>query len=106
MRGTVIPLAVLVLVLPGCGANTRAVPAADHTDTLANIDPAAVTTKIIGATPKQKAVLRKILAGLGDTVITEIRVGPTGKGWTPFRPNSVLIRLKTAKTDEKERAGW
>jgi hypothetical protein len=107
MRGTVIPLAVLVLVLPGCSATTRAVPAVgDQTDTLANIDPAAVTTKIVGATPKQEAVLREILAGLGKTVIKEIRVAPPRKPWTPFKPDSVVVRLETAKSGAKERAGW
>jgi hypothetical protein len=107
MRGTVISLAVLALVLPGCGATRDAAPAVgDQTDTLANIDPSAVTTKIVGATPKQESVLREILAGLGETVIEEVRVAPAGKGWTPFKANSVVVRFKTAKTDENERAGW
>ncbi|HMJ00280.1 MAG TPA: hypothetical protein VK488_10645 [Gaiellaceae bacterium] len=107
MRGTVIPLALLVLVLAGCGAARQSVPAAaDPTDSVANIDPSAVRTKIVGATPKQESVLREILGGLGETVIEEIRVAPPGKPWTPFKPHSVLVRLKTAKTDEKERAGW
>jgi hypothetical protein len=68
--------------------------------------PSDVRTRIVGATPKQETVLREILAGLGDTVIDEIRVMPPGDGWTPFKPHSVVIRLKTGKTDEKERGGW
>jgi hypothetical protein len=68
--------------------------------------PSDITTRIVGATPKQESVLREILAGLGETVIEEIRVAPAGKDWTPFKPNSVVVRLETAKTDEKERAGW
>jgi hypothetical protein len=106
MRGTVIPLALSVLLLSGCGTGKQAVPAVDHTDTLANIDPSAVRTKIVGATPRQESVLREILAGLGETVIEVIRVAPPEKPWTPFKPDSVIIRLETRKTDEKERAGW
>jgi len=68
--------------------------------------PLDVATRIVGAAPKQETVLREILTGLGDTVIEEIRVAPPGNGWTPFKPHSVVVRLETAKTDEKERAGW
>jgi hypothetical protein len=68
--------------------------------------PTDVETRIVGATPKQETVLREILTGLGDTVIEEIRVAPPGKGWTPFKPHSVVVRLETAKTDERERGRW
>jgi hypothetical protein len=106
MRIAVIPLALFLLVPAGCGAARQSAPATEGSATVATIDPSEVTTKIVGATPKQETVLHEILIGLGDTVIEEIRVAPAGNGWTPFKPHSVVIRLKTANTDEKERAGW
>lgn len=65
-----------------------------------------VTTRIVGAAPKQETILREILSGLGESVIEEIRVGPAGRDWTPYRQNSVVIHLRTAKSTEKGRAEW
>lgn len=91
MRGTVIPLALVVLVLSGCGAARQAAPAVDQTDAVASIDPSAVTTKIVGATPKQETVLREILAGLGrDTRIRSVHVKPAGTDWNSG-PDTVAV---------------
>jgi len=107
MRGRLIPLALLALVLPGCGGETQSSGGGEGSPTaVATVDPAHVTTKIVGATPRQEAVLREILGGLGETVIEEIHVTPAGDGWTSFGPHSVVVHLKTAKTDERDRAGW
>ena len=107
MRGRVIPLALLALVLPGCGAETQSSHGGEGSPTaVTTVDPADVTTKIVGTTPKQEAVLGEILGALGETVIEEIRVAPPGDGWTPFKAHSVVIHLKTAKTEESARAGW
>ena len=107
MRGKVIPLALILLVLPGCGAARQSSRGGEGSPTaVTTVDPADVATRIVGTTPKQDAVLREILGGLGETVIEEIRVTPPGDGWTPFKPHSVVVHLKTAKTDESERAAW
>jgi hypothetical protein len=91
---------------PPCPADSAAQAQTKTDAKVESIAPADVTTKIVGATPRQESVLREILAGLGETVIKEIQIAPPGNDWTPFKPHSVVIRLKTAKTDEKERAGW
>jgi hypothetical protein len=107
MRGRLIPLALLALVLPGCAVETQSSRGGEGSATaVTTVARAEVTTKIVGTTPRQEAVLREILGGLGETVIEEIRVTQAGDGWTSFRPHSVVVHLKTAKTDERDRAGW
>src|SRR4051812_32137309 len=65
MRGRVIPVALLALVLPGCRAETQSSRGGEGSPTaVAAVDPAHVTTKIVGATPRQEAVLREILGSL------------------------------------------
>jgi hypothetical protein len=91
---------------PPCPADSAAQAQTKIHTKVESVASADVTTKIVGATPKQESILREILGGLGETVIEEIRVAPAGKPWTPFKPHSVVVRIKTAKTDEKERAGW
>jgi hypothetical protein len=68
--------------------------------------PSDVTTRIVGATPKQESILREILAGLGETVIEEARVSPAGKDWTPVHPNSVVLHIDFTKADENARGYW
>jgi len=107
MRGRVVPLALIVLVLPGCGAARQSSPAGEGPPTAATtVARADVATSIVGTTPKQEAILREILGGLGETVIEEIRVTPPGDGWTPFKPHSVVVHLATAKTAERDRGAW
>ena len=107
MRATGIPLALLVLVLAGCGAARKAAPGADDPATaVRTVDPSDVMTKIVGGTPAQQKVLREILAGLGETVIETVRVTPTGKDWTPSQPHSVVVRIDFTKADENGRGSW
>jgi hypothetical protein len=67
----------VALLLIGCG------PAAESPsrDNSASVSPEDVTTKIVGATPKQETVLREILAGLGaETRIGSVVIRPDGDG--------------------------
>ena len=68
--------------------------------------PSDVTTRIVGATPKQESVLREILAGLEETVIEQVRVSPAGKDWTPIHPNSVVLHIDFIKAEQNARGFW
>lgn len=67
----------------GCGTVSSQRPAplasSDQPAPLVSIQPAQVTTKIGGATPKQRSVLLKILAGLGPTPVRAVHVAPKSK---------------------------
>jgi hypothetical protein len=68
--------------------------------------PPVVSTKIVGATPKQEALLREILAGLAPTLIDEVRIAPARPPWTPYKPDSVIVSVRYADSPEKERGEW
>jgi len=68
--------------------------------------PSQTETKIIGATPKQEAILREIIEGLAPTIVEEVRVGPAGHPWTPYKPNSVVVAVKYAAPAERGRGEW
>jgi hypothetical protein len=103
MRRTAIALAPIAIVVAACGTTTSSAPPADDARPTATAS-APVTTKIKGATPKQETILREILAGLGPTVLDEIRVAPAGKDWSPLRPNSVVLQIEYR--DAKEGRGY
>ena len=65
-----------------------------------------VTTRIVGATPKQETILRAILAGLGQTVLEKVRISPADADWTPSEPNSVVAHIDFAKPDRNGRGFW
>jgi hypothetical protein len=69
-------------------------------------DPPPVAARIVGATPKQEALLREILAGLAPTLIDEVRVAPAGHPWTPYKPNSVIVSVRYADSPLKELGRW
>jgi len=62
-------------------------------------------TRITGATPKQEAVLREILAGLAPTAITTVRVVPAGE-WAPDDPSAVALRVDYSDGADANRAEW
>ncbi len=79
MLRKVIALLPVTLLVAACGAARDSAPADAQPQKL-SISPADVTTKIVGATPKQETILREILAGLGrDTRIRSVHVMPAGK---------------------------
>ena len=76
MRQALGALAVALLLI-GCGPATES----PSRDTAASVSPEEVTTKIVGATPKQELVLREILAGLGgETGIRSVVIRPDVDG--------------------------
>jgi hypothetical protein len=76
MRPALGALAVALLLI-GCGPARESPSRASS----ASISPEEVTTKIVGATPEQETVLRKILAGLGaETRIRSVVIRPDGDG--------------------------
>lgn len=91
---------------PPCPADSAA-QAQKKTDAkVKSIAPADVTTKIVGATPKQGSILREILAGLGENVIEQVRVSPAGRDWTPIHPNSIVLHIDFTKADQNARGFW
>jgi hypothetical protein len=85
MRGTVIAVASLVLLV-GCGPARQSGAPASEAPVIASIDPNDVTTKIVGATPKQETILREVLAGLGPSLLEEVEIRPA-----PRKPQAVSL---------------
>jgi hypothetical protein len=81
-------------------------PTSEHSQTEADEPPPAVSARIVGATPKQEALVRDILAGMEPTLIDEVRIAPAHSPWTPYKPNSVIVSVHYADSPEKERGGW
>lgn len=73
---------------------------ADETDFhVETVAPSNVTTKIVGGTPKQKAVLREILSGLGPTRLESVEVAADiEKAWGA-PSNAVGFDVTTPKPD-------
>src|SRR4249919_2795956 len=93
MRGTVIPLAMVVLALSGCGAARQAASGAEDQAAVASVDPSAVTTKIVGGTAMQQKVLREVLAGIGANAFEEVRIQRPAAAWGPSSADSVALVL-------------
>lgn len=75
---------------PGC-ASKREAPAP-----LVSIPPAQIATRISGATPKQRAVLLKILAGIGPTSLETVEVIKAAKAYRA-PPDAVEVKIETAR---------
>jgi hypothetical protein len=71
---------VAALLLGGCDARSHR--AGDTPTPLVVVPPAPLTTKIVGATPKQRKALVEILSGLGPTRVARIEVAPAAPRWT------------------------
>lgn len=67
--------------------------------------PSDVTTKIVGATPKQREILFDALAGIGDTKIDVIEVTPAEKGWVD-NPDAVGLGFSAGKGELDMRSEW
>jgi len=81
-------------------------PAPEREQPEAKDPPPALSTDIVGATPKQEALLREILVGLAPTLIDEVRIAPARPPWTPYKPDSVIVSVHYADSPEKERGDW
>jgi hypothetical protein len=89
-------LAVAALVCAGCGSVIEPDRPADAP--LVSIQPSEVTTKIVGASPKQESVLLEILAGLGPTHLETVEITEPGQVWRAA-PDSVALILSATKKD-------
>jgi hypothetical protein len=64
------------------------------------VPPAKVTTAIVGATPKQRAIIEQTLAGLGPTQIDSVHVHQkVDQRWAFAAPESVGIDVKFGMVD-------
>jgi hypothetical protein len=97
LPGIVVAVAFL---LAGCGASSYR---AGDTP-LEVVPPSPVTTKIVGATPKQREVLLEILRGLGPTRVASIEISGADPPWTGA-PEGVL-ELDIAVPDFDRVADW
>lgn len=84
-----------VVLAAGCGAD----PDVDRVDApVISIPSAQVTTKIVGASPKQRRVLREIMAGFGPTTVEAVElVEPEDDMRAP--PNGVALNVKAPRND-------
>jgi hypothetical protein len=102
----------VVLLLPACDSGDKSAPLSKLAQppapppTVARTNVSHVTTRIVGATSRQKAVLRGILGGLGKTPIAEIQLVPARGMWEPYHPHSVVVRLKTVRSKKLGLARW
>lgn len=67
MRPSAIVLVPLAVLAAGCGTGPARDASSDDGPRIEVVAPTKPTTRIIGGTPKQRAVLRQILSGLGPT---------------------------------------
>lgn len=88
-------LLLAVVLATGCGADSEN----DFETPVVSIPTAQVTTKIVGATPKQETILREILAGLGASPLESVEVvHDVGKAWGAPR-NAVGLDVQPRKAD-------
>jgi hypothetical protein len=65
------------------------------------VEPAKVTARIIGGTPKQQMIIEETLAGLGQTSIESVQVyDKVDQAWAGATPDSVGIDIRSSKPDE------
>ena len=89
-------LVLVVVLVVGCGADSEPDSVATP---LASISTAKVTTKIIGASPKQETILREILAGLGPSPVESVEVvHDIEEGWRA-PPNAVGLDVRHPKAN-------
>jgi hypothetical protein len=74
--------------------------------TVVYVSPSDLTTKIVGATPKQEEILREALSGVGDERIDTITVEEPEPGWGSA-PDDVGLRISPRPEAARDmRAGW
>jgi hypothetical protein len=88
-------LLLAVVFATGCGAESDA----DRVEArVISIRPAQVTTKIVGASPEQRRVLRQIMAGFGPTRVEAVElVEPEDDMRAP--PNGVALNVRAPRND-------
>jgi hypothetical protein len=74
MRPSAIVLVPLAVLAAGCGSGLAQDASSDDGPRIDVVAPTKPTTRIIGGTPKQRAVLRKILSGLGSNRIKSVEL--------------------------------
>jgi hypothetical protein len=89
-------LAVAALFCAGCGSVSDNERPADAP--VVSIQPAEVTTEIVGASPEQERVLLEILAGLGPTDLERVEIGKPEHGWSKA-PGAVALVISARKKD-------
>src|SRR5215203_2856632 len=102
-------VALFVALLPivaACGAGTEPGGTARSSSMIvASMKPSEVTTKIVGATPKQREILVDAVAGIGETNIDVIEVAPAEKGWTDD-PNAIGLGFSTDEGEQDMYSLW
>jgi hypothetical protein len=91
-------------LLAACGAARES--SASGEPTVVYVSPSDVTTKIVGATPKQEEILRESLSGVGDERIETITVEEPEPGWGSW-PDDVALRISPRPVAARGmRADW
>lgn len=94
----IVTLIVLALAASGCGQATGSTsvssppPAAQRPSYTV---PAAKDVTVSGGTMAQRALIRRILAGMGPNAITSVVIAPTEQSWHPVKPGDVTVRVTT-----------
>jgi hypothetical protein len=95
---------VVTPLLAACGA-ARDSPATGE-PTVVHVSPSNLTTKIVGATPRQEQILRTSLSGVGDELIETIAVEKPESGWGSS-PGDVALRVSPRREADRDmRASW
>lgn len=93
-------LIVVAALAAGCGAGTEHAGSGKPIDV---VRPAPLTTRIIDATPKQRAVLVEILRGLGPTKVEAVEVAERGEAM-PGPADGVVLNIEIPLDDRV--ANW
>jgi hypothetical protein len=91
-------------LLAACGAARES--SASGEPTVVYVSPSDVTTKIVGATPKQEEILRGALSGVGDERIETITVEEPEPGWGSSPDDVALSISPRPKGPPSMRASW
>jgi hypothetical protein len=99
-------IAAILAVVVGCGAARDSGPGAHGTSVVVTRhSPSEVTTKVVGATPKQREILVDALSGIGETKLDVIEVTRAEKGWVDD-PDAVGVGCSAGGEDLDMRSDW
>lgn len=90
--------------LTACGPARES--SASGKPTVVYVSPSDVTTKIVGATPRQEEILRASLSGIGDDRIETVTIEEPEPGWGSS-PGDVAVRFSPRKQAAHDmRTAW